>query len=269
MRFVSLNAWGGQVWSALQDWVPEVAPDILCLQEVTRAPVPSPDWLRYVDPNRDLDQRANLFGDISALLPDHQAYFAPATRGTLHYDAGQGFASEHGQAVWVARHLAVTEQCQGFVHGQFRPDGWGPEPVSRTMQIMRVCDPASGGQVVFAHFHGLRDPSGKGDIPARAAQAQAALDALLAFRVPEEPLILAGDFNLQPDSETFEIWAPLRLKNLIIDYGVTDTRTGLYSKPGRFADYLLASPDIKIDRFSVPDRPEVSDHRPLLLDFSL
>ncbi|QBY01449.1 endonuclease/exonuclease/phosphatase family protein [Rhodophyticola sp. CCM32] len=269
MRFISLNAWGGQVWSALKPWMPAMAPDILCLQEVTRAPVPSPDWLRYVDPYRALDQRADLFGDISALLPDHQSAFAPATRGSLQDKAGQNVASEHGQAVWVAPHLAVTEQWQGFIHGRFRPDGWGAEPVSRTMQILRICDPKTGGQVVCAHFHGLRDPSGKGDTPARAAQAKAVCAALRAFLAPGEPLILAGDFNLLPDSASFAEFAALGLTDLVTTRGFTDTRTSLYPKPQRFADYLLVTPEVRVAEFDLPALPEMSDHRPMILDFDV
>ncbi len=269
MRFVSLNAWGGQVWPALAQWVPAVGADILCLQEVTRAPVPSPDWLRYVDPNRALDQRADLFADISALLPQHQSYFAPATRGVLHDKTGQPVASEHGQAVWVAPHLAVTGLWQGFIHDQFRPDGWGPEPVSRVMQIMRLCDPAEGSQVVFAHFHGMRDPSGKGDTPARRAQAEAVLGALRAFIEPGEALILAGDFNLLPESETFPLLAELGLRDLITAFGITDTRTSLYTKPQRYADYALVTDEVEVLSFDAPAEPEVSDHRPLILDFEI
>jgi DNA-binding NtrC family response regulator len=47
MRLVWLNAWGGAVWPALGDWIADLHPDVLFLQEVTRAPVPCPEWLVY------------------------------------------------------------------------------------------------------------------------------------------------------------------------------------------------------------------------------
>jgi exonuclease III len=56
------------------------------------------------------------------------------------------------------------------------------------------------------------------------------------------------------------------MKNLIKEYGVTDTRSSLYTKPIRFADYILVSPEIRINNFKVLAE-EVSDHLPMVLEF--
>ncbi|MEL6449952.1 MAG: endonuclease/exonuclease/phosphatase family protein [Pseudomonadota bacterium] len=265
MKIVSLNAWGGQVWDRLGPWVAGLAPDVLCLQEVTRAPVRSPDWLFYKDAYRTLEQRTDLFGDISRLLPDHQALFAPATRGTLEDALGAPVTSEHGLGLWVRRDLAVTDYAQTFVHGSFRAGGWGPEPVPRTMQAVRIEDPETGQAVSIGHFHGLRDPKGKGDTPARVAQADRALACLQRVRVDGVPAVLAGDFNILPGSACLDIFAQAGLVDLIAHHGITDTRTGLYKKPQRFADYMLVSPALTHAPFDVPAWPQVSDHRPLIL----
>ena len=267
MKIVSLNAWGGQVWDALAPWIVGLQPDVLCLQEVTRAPVPSPDWLRYVDPYRDLSQRADLFGDVSRLLPDHQPFFAPATRGTLADENGQPAPSEHGLGFWARRDLAVTRILQDFVHADFRPDGWGPEPVSRTMQVAQIVDPASGVSVCVGHFHGLRDPAGKADTPARMAQTERAVQIFNHIWDGQGAAVLAGDFNLLPDSAAFDRFRQMGLHDLITHHGILDTRTGLYDKPQRFADYMLVSEGLLSARFDVPAQPEVSDHRPLILAF--
>lgn len=269
MRLASLNAWGGQVWPGVRDWAQSVQADILCLQEIIRAPVPSPDWLTYRDPSRQLDQRANLFADISRALPDHQGQFAAACRGTLKNNQRQDVASEHGIAFWVRRDLAITEMRQCFIHGQYRHDGWGAEPVPRTFQIARICDPVSGKSICFAHLHGLRDPDGKGDTQARTAQCAALIAAITDFRRPEEPFILAGDFNLLPDSATFSALRAMGLIDQVTSRGHTDTRTTLYGKTQRYADYLLVSRQVNVTGFDVPAMPEVSDHRPLVVDFDL
>ncbi|GGX45900.1 metal-dependent hydrolase [Tateyamaria omphalii] len=266
MRIVSLNAWGGQVWDALASWVASLDVDVLCLQEVTRAPVRSPEWLRYVDPYRDLAQRADLFGDISALLPDHQSFFAAATRGVLTDHEGAAVPSEHGLGLWVRRDLAVTELAQGFVHGEFRPDGWGAEPVPRTMQVVRLQDPSSGLGLCVGHFHGLRDPAGKGDTAARTLQTERAIALFRSLWPQDIPAVLAGDFNLLPDSASFAQFEHVGLHDLIAHHGITDTRTALYEKSQRFADYMLVSRDLLFGAaFDVPGRPQVSDHRPLIL----
>ncbi|MEX0287170.1 MAG: endonuclease/exonuclease/phosphatase family protein [Paracoccaceae bacterium] len=267
-RFVSLNAWGGREWDSLRAWVPDIDADILCLQEVIRAPDPSPEWLTYNDPNRILPQRADLFVDVSALLPGHIGYFAPAARGTLTDNTGQEHASEHGIAVWVRRSLALSHLRQDFVWGSYRSGGWGEEPVPRAIQIGRISG-LPGGSFCFAHFHGLRDPSGKGDIPSRRVQTDNVLRLLGGFAVLKEPLILAGDFNVLPDNPMFTDLATLGIRDQITANGISDTRTTLYSKPQRFADYLLTNQTIDIHRFEVPAQPELSDHRPLILDFDL
>ena len=79
------------------------------------------------------------------------------------------------------------------------------------------------------------------------------------------PKILCGDFNLRPDTESMKIIED-RMHNLIYLYQVNSTRTSLYKKEEKFADYILTSPEVKTHRFAVLDH-EVSDHKPLFLDF--
>nr|WP_245278862.1 endonuclease/exonuclease/phosphatase family protein [Rhizobium leguminosarum] len=82
----------------------------------------------------------------------------------------------------------------------------------------------------------------------------------------DERLVVCGDFNVLPDSSTFTILARLGLSDLVTGYGLVDTRTSYYLKQGRFADYMLVTPEVKVAKFEVVVAPEVSDHRALLLD---
>jgi endonuclease/exonuclease/phosphatase family metal-dependent hydrolase len=86
------------------------------------------------------------------------------------------------------------------------------------------------------------------------------------LRQPGEGLIVCGDLNLLPDSETFAILAELGLTDLVTTRGFTDTRTSRYPKDGRYADYLLVTPEVTVETFDVVATPEVSDHRALLLE---
>jgi endonuclease/exonuclease/phosphatase family metal-dependent hydrolase len=265
VRLVSLNAWGGRLWPALAAWLPGAGADILCLQEVTRAPVSCPPQLEYRHDGRRLQQRADLYGEVSALMPGHHGQFIAAMRGELYDEAGRPWASEHGNAIWLRRGLTVTAQVQDFVHGDFRPDGWGAPPVPRPVHVARLdLDP---GPLVVAHLHGLRDPAGKHDTPARSAQADRLLAALAQVRRPGDPTILCGDLNLEPGSATFARLTAVGLHDLVTGRGFTDSRTSFYAKPGRMADYLLVSPKVRVTGFDLPAAPEVSDHRPLVLDF--
>jgi endonuclease/exonuclease/phosphatase family metal-dependent hydrolase len=269
LRIVSLNAWGGRCWPALDRWLAVERPDVLCLQEVTRAPLRAPPWLRYTDPEREFDQRSDLFGDVCKTLPQHQPWFAPAARGPLTDANERAWISEHGIACWVAPHLAVTERIQGFVHGRFRRDGWGEEPVPRAMQAMRIEHPFTGVSVVLGHLQGLRDPSGKGDTPERARQAMRARALMEGLVGQGEGMILGGDLNVLPGSQTFEILAEAGLRDLVAAHGIEDTRTSLYDEPVRFADYMLVNEAVAVRAFEVPPEPLLSDHRPLILDIGM
>ena len=266
MRIVSLNAWGGREWAALSVWLPGVGTDILCLQEVIRAPVPSPDWLVYADPNRRLDQRADLFNDVSRRLPGHVGRFIAAARGPLSDTDGQVCPSDHGLGLWHRRDLNPLDVEERFVHGSYRPDGWGPEPVPRRMQAIRL--ETTGGDLVVAHMHGLRDPRGKRDTPARVDQARALRAGLERLAKPGDRIVLGGDFNLLPGSETFDILAPLGLVDLVVARGIEDTRTVLYEKPQRHANYMLVTPNVEVRAFEAPAEPVLLDHRPLILDIA-
>ena len=60
----------------------------------------------------------------------------------------------------------------------------------------------------------------------------------------------------------------LGLRNLVKENGVTSTRTSLYSKPEKFADYAFVSPGIEVADFKIlPD--EMSDHVPMYTEFEL
>lgn len=76
-------------------------------------------------------------------------------------------------------------------------------------------------------------------------------------------MVVCGDFNLLPDSETFVVLAELGLTDLV---GTADTRSSRYRKPVRHANYLLVSDVAAVKQFEIAAEPEVSDHRALVLD---
>ncbi|HEV7253931.1 MAG TPA: endonuclease/exonuclease/phosphatase family protein [Mesorhizobium sp.] len=267
MRILCLNAWGGRLHAPLLSFLAEADPDVLCLQEVTRGRDGSPGWLTYRDGDHELRQRADLLGDLRKALPRHDAYFCPAARGLL-YDGERPVPSEHGLATFVRNTLSVIGQAQDFVHGTFSARGWGDHPRARNAHCVRVFSGELGGTVTVAHMHGLRDPAGKGDTPARASQAQSFAGLIRRVWSPGERLVACGDFNVLPDSQTFDTLGTLGLVDLVTGRGHADTRTSHYRKAERFADYMLVTRQVEVLRFDVPAEPEVSDHRPLVAEIA-
>ncbi|MGI3169553.1 endonuclease/exonuclease/phosphatase family protein [Pseudooceanicola sp. C21-150M6] len=264
MRIVSLNAWGGRLYEDMLAWLREVQPDVLCLQEVIHVEGSPSDWLKYRDDGADLLQRANLLNEVAQALPGHQVIFCPAARGDL-WHGDRAVSSLWGLATYVRRDLTVVGQAQGFVHGNFSPDGFGPHPRSRTAHAVRFHDPEEG-MFTVAHMHGLRDPMGKMDTPARAEQARKLLSMVQGVTHAGDKVVVCGDFNVAPRATTFRLLAPVAPYELVTTRGFEGTRTSHYTKDEKFADYMLVNGPLRDAAFDVVRDPEISDHCPLMLN---
>ena len=102
----------------------------------------------------------------------------------------------------------------------------------------------------------------------RSADLAAAGEGAPVRLLLNDAVIACGDLNVLPGSVTFLELGALGLADLVTGRGHTDTRTSHYRKAPRWADYLLVNGKVRVDGFSVPAAPEVSDHRPLVLDLT-
>lgn len=258
-----MNAWGGALADDLLEWLPRGGAQIVCLQEVTRTPGQG-GWTSFDDGERSLPQRADLLNDVRAVLPRHQAVFLASDSGPVHDDAGVRHRQDFGLATLVAEQLPVIGVDSAFVHGQFVDHvEWTVADRPRVALAVRAVDRALGRSVSVVQVHGLRDPAGKADTPARRRQAERLAQLVGRIRSPHDLVVVCGDFNLLPDSETFDVLAAIGLTDLV---GAADTRTSHYRKPVRHASYLLVSDVAAVKQFEILTDPEVSDHRALILD---
>ena len=264
MRIVSLNAWGGAVFDSLIEWLPRCGADIVCLQEIT-CTAGLDGWTRFDDGERTVPQRANLFDDIRAVLPRYQGVLLTSDTGPVIDDDGRTHRQEFGIATFIDERIAVVGSEASFVHGAFvdHRHAWATSDRPRIAHAVRLIDPDAERAVTVAHLHGLRDAHGKHDTPARHVQADRLAQLVTRVREPQDTTVVCGDLNLLPDSDTFTVLGAVGLVDLV---GTADTRTARYTKPIRHANYLLISNPDAVQRFEVLAVPEVSDHRPLVLD---
>ena len=237
MKVVTLNIWGGSVRVPLLNFFRQYADvDVFCLQEVYHQSTGkiSTDG-RFCS--------LSIFDDIAACLPDHIGFFRPIVGGI------------YGLAMFVHKTVTVREEGDILIHEEPEYTGTGPAH-PRNMQWMR-CQQA-GHPYAILNVHGLWNGQGKTDTPARLAQSTCIKTAMAQFK---DPLILCGDFNLRPDTQSLAIIAE-NMQDLVKQYGVTCTRTSLYTKPERFADYIFTSDLIQVRGFQVLPE-EVSDHAAL------
>ena len=118
-------------------------------------------------------------------------------------------------------------------------------------------------------MHGVLPRGGKGNVPIRTEQAKRFADIIASVAKPGNRIIACGDWNLLPDGHIFSsLQHRFGLQDLVTSYGFTDTRTSYYKKPDRHSNYMCVSPGIEVVAFNIPVAPEVSDHRPLILDIA-
>lgn len=244
MKLISLNTWGGRVGDSLLDFFRGNADiDLFALQEVFHEADAKTRW--------NETERPGLFQEIQSALPGHQAYFAPSV---FH---------EWGLASFVKHSIRLAETGDMFVH-KTRDCliGRDATTIGRNLQFLKMSLP-DGAPLTIVNFHGLWNGKGKTDTEERLAQSRRVVDYL---RTLSGDIVLCGDFNLRPDTESLRLFERIGLNNLVSKFGVTSTRTSYYPKPEKFADYIFTSPGIRVRDFRVlPD--EVSDHAALFLEF--
>lgn len=250
MKLISLNTWGGRAGkeNLLKFFDKYRDVDIFCLQEIWAAPY---EDLAY-DPNGfSIDNNYSKFyiQEITDLLTTHTAYFR-----AQYFDYW-------GLMILIKKDIDIILEGDVFVHKEknYIPEGFGL--FARNIQFATIKTPSGNRSII--NFHGLWNGKGKGDSEDRLLQS----DRIMEFiQTLDNPYIVAGDFNLLPDTQSIKKFEDLGLNNLIKDYNITSTRTSFYTKPEKFADYIFATKDIIIKDFRVlPD--EVSDHSALYLEF--
>lgn len=219
--------------------------DIFCFQEVLHNYQGNYNNVFTVE-----NTNFNLFNDLSTKLSNHIGYFCPVFEGI------------YGIATFIKKDFEITDQGSIVIYENTNfPDAQN-ENADHTRKILWIKIKRDSKEYLIINVHGHWVPDDKSDNEARINQSQTILNLISGQKIP---IILCGDFNLRPDTKSVEI-IERKLVNLIKKYKVQSTRTSLYTKPEKFADYIFVSPDIKVKNFkTLPD--EVSDHKPLFLDF--
>jgi endonuclease/exonuclease/phosphatase family metal-dependent hydrolase len=241
MRLITLNIWGGHVRSPLLEFIQSRCEvDIFCLQEVYHQ---ASDKISTEDRKVSL----NIFAELKELLSGHNAYFRPVVENVF------------GIGMFVRKNIDVLGEGEVGIHINPHYSGRGPTH-SRNLQWLEC----HVNQKIYSilNVHGLWNGMGKTDTPERISQSQRIREFMDTINTPK---ILCGDFNLRPDTESMHIIEKDMINHIELNK-ITSTRTSLYPKVEKYADYIFTSPEITVNQFGVL-KDEVSDHAPLFLDF--
>jgi len=243
MELITLNIWGGHVRYPLIEFIKSHEKvDIFCIQEVYNN-------AQHKISNDDNEVNLKVFSELHALLPEHNGYF------TSVVDSGYGIG------IFINKKIDILEKGDINIHENLNYPGRGPTH-SRKLQWLKC---RFNNKIFYVlNVHGLWNGKGKTDTLERLIQSRKIRGFMDSLK---DPKILCGDFNLKPDTESISILEK-GMENLIKSYNIHSTRTVLYPKEEKFADYIFISPEIKVNNFEVL-KNVVSDHAPLLLNFSL
>lgn len=256
MRLISLNLWGGRAYPNLQKFLEEEKDkiDIFCFQEVLDYGQGEPNQdakdAKLLHQSDRFQEVYNLYPRVSSILKDFNGFLSDP------YSAGMErlatfIKKDINAKVEV---LPIHEKLHVVVHDK-------PFYVSCIMQHTSL---KKGNETYdIANVHGLWQNSSKGDTQERLKQSREIMKALSKFGNMK---VLCGDLNLLPDIESIKILEN-GMRNLIKEYNITNTRSSLYTKIHRHADYVFTSPEVKVVNFQTI-QSEVSDHLPLLLEFN-
>lgn len=118
----------------------------------------------------------------------------------------------------------------------------------------------SGKKIQIINIHGIHNKNKVGD-----ERTIAQMEKILSYIKYDIPCIVAGDFNLLPNTESINIMNS-KLINLIEKYNIKTTRPKF--KWEMVCDYIFVNDKIKVNNFEIIDS-EISDHLPIILDFDI
>lgn len=258
MKLISLNIWGGKIYQPLLKFIKEQSQttDIFCLQEA---------FVTTSEIKESSEYRTNIFKDLKMSLSNFHGYFAETFSG---YDMKKlvDFDLRFGVAIFVKKPIDVLSYKEIFIHETAggiikRKDYF---ETSRSMQSIQFKFNNKILNVYNLHGLWVPDSFGKQDNDERIEQSRK-IERFMQKHDGEK--IVVGDFNLAPDTQSLKMLEK-NLKNLIKECNIPTTRSSLYTRGHKFADYTLVSPGIKVVDFQVPN-VAISDHLPMILEFNL
>lgn len=247
IKFITLNILhGGVMFDKIIAFLRQENPDVLFLQEV------------YNGSNKEYSPEYRTLQAIQDDLPEYNyRVFYPNFKDTV---PGVG-SIDSGSAI-ISR-MPLMNSGQIFFYGKYREildernlGDWSKDPCS-----MISSEVSFGNEVFFlCNVHGIWGLDG-GDSAARLKMS----DTVVSHIRGHKNVILAGDFNLRPDTETIGT-IENHLTNVFKGELTSTFNMRHKTNPGyatAVVDMLFVSPHIKVINHYCP-QVDISDHLPLV-----
>ena len=240
MKILQLNIWGGKLGKQIIELIEREKPDVICFQEVVVIP-----------------GNENLFisslEEITKMTGYTHSFFSPSFAFKL-----MNRRAEWGNAI-VSNMPFITSNSQ-FTRGEFKDDFDILDGDYNMRNLQHVELERDGKKLHVLNHHGHHIHQHKMGDAETLRQCEMIVEYISKL---EGDVVLAGDFNLAPESESLGKLNAI-LVNHAMESGVTTTRTPLTHKT-EVCDYIFTSKELKTAGFKVlPDL--VSDHAALVIE---
>lgn len=243
MKLIQSNIWGGKLKFQLQDFFEDQQSDIACLQEVNDLEGPGGALFTTLD---EIKSSGNFTHKSMASL-NSLRYM----RRTMYY--GNATLSK----------FPIVAQNVVFTYGEYKDNFDLIDGDDNMRNLQHVVVQTPDGSLHVLNHHGFFIAGSKKGGPETVRQMSLIADYIKNL---SGPVILCGDFNLTPDSESMRVFSGL-LTDLSSKYGLTDTYTNL-SFNNAVVDYILVNDEVTVNHFEMSEKL-ISDHNALILDFDI
>lgn len=244
MKIIQANIWHGKLGQQIIDFLNIEKPDLVCLQEVNDL---------EDDPGA---KRFATLADIKTKAGFNDAYMSP-TYSFQFMERQLGF----GNAILSRSPFTSAETV--FTHGEYKQRFDKTKDYSNSRNLQHVTIEVQGQTLHILNHHGYHRGTDKSGDAETLKSIQVIVDLISKL---DGPIIVCGDFNLSPGSKSLGLLNN-KLRNLSIENGLKRTYTDL-SAVHEVCDYIFVNDQVKVQHFEMSETL-ISDHKPLVLEFSL
>lgn len=243
MKLLQANIWGGRLGRAISDLAIKENIDIANFQEVI-----------------------SIDSDFGALFSRLQDFVSESELSEAFYSPVMSFNIMSKEAEWgnaIVAKLPIKSQHTIFTNLEYRKNFTFNEGDYNIRNLQHATFELNGKKLHVLNHHGHHFWQHKNGDSETLRQSKMIADYVSEL---EGPVILTGDFNLAPSSDSIKQINKV-LRNLSTEYKLSTTRTLLTHKT-EVCDYIFVSDDIKVNDFYASDSV-ISDHKALILDFDI
>lgn len=244
MKLVQLNIWGGKLEHQILSFIDQEQPDIVCMQEVNDLKGPSGALFATLD---EIQEKSGL-----------QHKFMSPSYISRYQKRSNGFGNA------ILSRYPLTQTNTTFTVGQYNPDFDLTEDDYNVRNLQHAVADCNGRNLHIFNHHGFLVVDSKLGNDETLSQMKLILSEIQ--KVIGQPVLLAGDFNLSPESESIALFDN-SLRNLPKEHGLKSTYTQ-FNHHELVCDYIFVNNLVKVTKFGA-SKELVSDHKALILEFEI